>query len=132
MDAIQKPVVVEAGPGAWETFTTGVSDAAAWCGNKIHALGTAIVDGVYKVCEYVKPFFQAIGKAFMNAWDSSVEWIGKNKELSAWVAATAAVSILLTLFFVHLCSSSAPVAKASATAAPTPAPAAGAKPVATS
>jgi len=105
MDPIQTPVP-ETGPSAWETISTAVSNAACWTGQKIHAAGSYIYELCANIIEWATPFFQSVVKWIVETWDSSIEFLSQNKEVSVVVGLVGLAGIALGILFSNLCSSS--------------------------
>jgi len=90
-------------PSTWETIKGNLSDGANWLGRNVKALGNAIGNGVMKVIEYIKPFFQTIGKYLAEGYDKVRELLTQNKEVSVAVAGALLIGGLLAVFANKMC-----------------------------
>lgn len=81
------PVVADATTSVWAQIQSG----ANWCGRQVQCLGKTIADYAIRTYNWAKPFFQAVGRFFVEQFDKGKDFVLQNKQLSMAVGATAAV-----------------------------------------
>ncbi|NGX59777.1 MAG: hypothetical protein KR126chlam3_00934 [Chlamydiae bacterium] len=108
--AVYNPVVAEATTTTTSTFDQikeGLLNSVNWMGRQIQWLGSTLKDFAFKVVEFVKPFFQSIGKMLAETYDKIREFIIANKEVSTYVGIAAVVgAALFGLSYFICCDSS--------------------------
>lgn len=97
------PVDIANAPSTWDTIRNGAIDGANWIGRQVQWLGSTIKDYAFKVFEWAKPFFQAIGKFCVERFEQVKELIANNKETSIILLAGVAITAVTVLAARHIC-----------------------------
>lgn len=92
-----------ASAGTFETIKNTTLDAINWMGRKVSLVLSTIKDYALKVAEYVKPFFQKIGRALVNSFDKVKEFVVTHKEFVVGSGIAVIVGILSVLVYNNLC-----------------------------
>lgn len=94
---VNTPQAASAATSTFDNFKTGVLQAVNWMGRQIQWLGSTIRHYAIKAYEFVKPFFESIGRVLADGYAKARDLAIENKEVSITLAVLGTIISAIAL-----------------------------------